>query len=156
MRFLSHLVAFMVLGTLSTFTAAHAQNASLPRSAHRYILSGCDLHITYLSTGPDGRPRLQYQDGVQVLHFTGDQIRLVTLDIGTLVTVTIRLTVDTGSTSFTLVLPQVNLGPLNEAQIKTFGVTTVHRFSVVPELNRGQTELYTVTELSGTEAVVPF
>ena len=77
-------------------------------------------------------------------------------EIGTLVTVTIRLTVDTGSTSFTLVVPQVNLDQSNHAHITTFGVTALHRFSVVPAFNEGQTELYTVTELSGTAALVAF
>lgn len=141
---------------LLVLTVAHAQNAGLARSLHRYTLSGRDLHLTYLSSGPNGKPRLQYCDAVQTLQFTGDEIRTATLEVGTLVTITTAMTIDSGYTSFTVVLPQLNFGPLKEAPIKTFGVTTVHRFLAVGPPLQGQTDLYTVTELSGTETVVPF
>ncbi|HXC62420.1 MAG TPA: hypothetical protein VNV63_07075, partial [Nitrospiria bacterium] len=72
------------------------------------------------------------------------------------VTVTIRLTPDFGSTSFTLMVPQVNLDQSSESHVTTFGVTTFHRVSIAPQLDRGQTEHYTVAELSGTAALVAF
>ena len=121
-----------------------------------YRLHGHHLHITYSTSGIDGKPHFQYHDPFQTLQFSGAEIRTLASEIGTLVTVTIRLTVDTGSTSFTLVVPQVNLDQSNHAHITTFGVTALHRFSVVPAFNEGQTELYTVTKLSGTAAFVAF
>jgi hypothetical protein len=121
-----------------------------------YQVHGGSLHITYSTTGIDGKPHFTYHDAVQTKTFSGTEIRTVSTEIGTLVTVTIRLTVDSGSTSFTLMVPNVNLSSSNTAAIKTFGVTTFHRFSVVPALNLGQTETYTVTELSGTASFVVF
>lgn len=121
-----------------------------------YQLHGAALHITYSTTSFVGKPSFVYQDALQTLTFEGDQIRTVVTEIGTLVTVTIRRTIDRGSTSFTLLVPRVNLGSSNHAPIHTEGITTIHRFSVVPALNQGQTELYTVTPLTGTASFVEF
>jgi tripartite-type tricarboxylate transporter receptor subunit TctC len=121
-----------------------------------YQLHGAHLHITYATSGIDGKPHFTYQDVQHALHFTGDQIRTVPTEIGTLVTVTIHSTVDAGSTSFTLVVPQVNLGQSHHASIRTQGITTLHRFSIFPPANHGQRELYTVTDLSGSAGAVTF
>jgi len=102
---------------------------------------------------PSAEPALRRRSG---LHFTGDQIRTTTTEIGTLVTVTIRLTVDAGSTSFTLLVPHVNLDQGRHAPIVTEGITTLHRFSIFPPANHGQTELYTVIPLTGTAQAVVF
>jgi len=40
--------------------------------------------------------------------------------------------------------------PGASTHIHTEGITTVHRFSVVPVLNLGQDEVYTFTRLHGT------
>jgi len=107
-----------------------------PVSPNRYQLSGGHLHVTYTTTDKTGQPHLSYQDGNQTHSFTGNQIRETKTEMGTLVSVTIRMTVDTGSTSFTLLVPNVNLvSPSSPAQVKTYGITTVHRFSVVPAAN---------------------
>jgi hypothetical protein len=53
-------------------------------------------------------------------------------------------------------VPNVNLPASHTAAIETFGVTTFHRFSIVPALNLGQTETYTVTPLCGTASFVLF
>lgn len=121
-----------------------------------YQFQGRNLHITYSTTSIDGKPRFNYQDAQTSKQFEGDDIRTVDLEIGTLVTVTIRLTVDSGSTSFSLLVPNVNLDQSNIAHIKTEGITTLHRFSINPQFNLGQTELYTVTHLTGTAQFVLF
>ncbi|HEV2963545.1 MAG TPA: hypothetical protein VG649_17090 [Candidatus Angelobacter sp.] len=121
-----------------------------------YQLHGHGLHVTYSLSGIDGKPHFTYQDAHQTLQFQGPDIRSVSTDIGTLVTVTIRMTIDTGSTTFSLMVPGVNLEFSSQAQIKTFGVTTIHKFSVVPAFRQGQTQLYSLTELSGTAAAVKF
>ena len=121
-----------------------------------YELHGGQLHITYSTTSFAGKPVFVYQDATQTLTFEGDKIRTVSTEIGTLVTVTIRMTIDTGSTTFTLLVPSVNLGPSNHAAIRTEGITTIHRFSIIPLFNQGQTELYSVTPLTGTASFVDF
>jgi hypothetical protein len=154
--------------TMATPNTATPQ-ASAPQAApptrtanfftlHSNVIQGGQffLHVVYSTSGFDGKPHLQYHDPSQTLDFSGDQITTTPSPIGTLVTVTIRRTVDSGSTTFSLLVPQVNLGHSTSASIRTFGVTTVHRFSIVPFLAQGQTELYTVTELQGTAESVAF
>jgi hypothetical protein len=48
----------------------------------------------------------------------------------------------------------VNLVSSNQAHVDTEGITTIHRFSIVPTFNQGQTELYTVSSLTGTASFV--
>lgn len=70
--------------------------------------------------------------------FTADEIRVVeVLDLGI-------MTVDSGSTTFTLLLPRVNL-PAPPAlpvamPVTTDGITAVHQFSVLPVQQDGQQE----------------
>jgi hypothetical protein len=124
---------------------------------NHYQLSGGGISITYLPVGAGGLAHLQYQDAQRTLNFSGDQIRTVEVpDIGTVVSVTLTITVDTGSTTFSVLIPRVTLQSTTgaSAHIRTEGITTAHRFSVVPAFNLGQDELYTVTPLRGTASSV--
>ena len=108
------------------------------------------LNVSYDSSGIDGKPRFAYKDKDFDLQFTGDQIRTVVTEIGTIVTVTLKQTVDSGSTTFSLLVPNVNLDKTHrKARIKTEGITTIHRFVIKPLLNQEQSESYTVTKLTG-------
>jgi hypothetical protein len=114
-----------------------------------WILSGGSIHIRYSSSTAN----FHYQDSFRNQTFTGSQIRSVSVpDLGTLVSVTIFLTVDSGSSTFTVLLPNTNLNstPGSSAPIATDGITTAHHFSLVPALLHGQLEFYTVTPLTGT------
>ena len=121
-----------------------------------YQVSGHNIHVTYSTTGIDGKPHFHYQDPHLSKDFSNTEIRTVATEIGTLVTVTIRMTVDAGSTSFTLLVPTVNMNAGETITIHTEGITTVHRFSIVGPFNHGQTETYSVTALSGTARNVKF
>ena len=121
-----------------------------------YSLHGDQLRIMYSTTSFDGTPRFDYQDATQMHSFEGDQIGTATTEIGMLVTVTLCQSVDRGSTTFTLLVPTVNLGSSQQLPIDTLGITTIHRFSPVPAFNQGQTELYRVTPLTGTASLVNF
>lgn len=121
-----------------------------------YQLSGKGLHISYSSTGIDGKAHMTYQDHRQTLNFTGDEIRTVETDLGTIVSVSIRLTPDLGSTTFSVLLPRVNLGSHLSLTIQTEGITTVHKFSIIPAFDQGQLDIYTVQGLHGTASHVKF
>jgi|HubBroStandDraft_6_1064221.scaffolds.fasta_scaffold303120_2 hypothetical protein len=118
-----------------------------------YDLAGGGITVTYHPVGVGGVPTLTYQDHHRSASFRGDQIRSVEVpDLGTVISVTLVMTVDAGSTTFSVVLPDVNLPNQigSSASISAPGITTIHRFSIVPGLNQGQREVYTVTHLSGT------
>jgi hypothetical protein len=123
---------------------------------NQYVLHGGSLKIIYSATGIDGKPHFSYQDGTQTLNFSGDQIRTVGTEIGTLVSVTTLMSVDTGSTSFTVLIPRINLDSTLQSTIRTEGVSTRHKFSIIPDLNRGQLDSYKYTGLIGTANFVNF
>ena len=143
--------------------AAPAAPAAKPQAIqfatpNLFSLSGGGLHVEYTTTGFDGRPHLTYQDSLRTLSFSGDEIRSVSVqDLGTVVSVTIMLTVDAGGTTFSVLLPGVNLpGPFTSVPVNTDGITTHHAFSIIPALNHGQREFYSVTPLHGIATQVVF
>ena len=125
-------------------------------SPNQYQLSGNNLHINYSTSSIDGKPHFSYQDSHKNLNFIGDEIRTVESDLGRLVSVTIQLTVDLGSTTFSVLIPRVNLSPRESVHIRTQGLTTLHRFSIIPAADHGQLDLYTVTTLRGTASEAIF
>jgi hypothetical protein len=126
-------------------------------AANMFTLSGGGVQVSYSTSGIDGKPHFGYQDAMRSLSFTGDEIRRVECDLGTLVSVTIVRTIDAGSTSFSVMIPRVNLpAPFSNVPIHTDGVTTHHAFSIIPALNQGQRDFYHVTRLLGTAANVVF
>jgi hypothetical protein len=126
--------------------------------ANMFSLAGGGLQVSYSTTSIDGRPRLTYQDSLRTLNFQGDEIRTtMESDLGTVVSVTIVRTIDSGSTTFSLLVPRVNLPvPFGSVAIRTYGITTHHAFSIVPGQNQGQRDFYTVTALQGTASNVAF
>jgi hypothetical protein len=117
------------------------------------------LQVSFSVAGPkvlgSSEPHLHYHQGSVIQDFTGNEIRMAEVpDLGTLVSVTIHMIVGSGSTTFTLLLPIVNL-PAPPAlpvpvPVSTEGITTLHRFSTVLAAQHGQQEFYTVTPLQGT------
>lgn len=115
-------------------------------------LSGADLDISLAFAGLRGRPELTYQDGHRTLTFHGDDIIVQDSDLGTLATVVIDRVADVGDTTFTVVVPAVNVSEGAE-QVSTLGVTASHRASTAAP-GRGQLTTYAVTELTGTASQV--
>jgi len=146
-------VAILALVALPSTEPSPALGATTLASV--FDVSGDGLHVTYTSPGADGQPHLTFVSPARTLTFTGPEIRTVASpDVGTLVSVTLRRTVDSGATSFTLVIPPVALeSPDATAPIEMIGITTVHRFSVIPRLRLGQLASYSEVILSGTARV---
>jgi hypothetical protein len=118
--------------------------------------SAAGIHVIY-STGAGGAiGGLQYQDSSQTLQFKTTDLQTVASDMGSIVTATLRRTIDTGSTTFTLVVPTVNLSPSRISPVATFGVTTVHQFSTIAAFNQGQLETYSIVDLQGTAEFIAF
>jgi hypothetical protein len=112
--------------------------------------------VLYATSAAGAKPGLQYQSHNYLRDFPPAETRITDTEIGSLVTVTLNGTVDNGSTSFTLLMPRVNvgLGKLNQAYIRTIGITTVHRPGAPPF--NGQAEIYSIAELDGTAEFIPF
>ena len=120
-----------------------------------YELSGDGIKIIYTLQPLAGPPQFNFDDGKVSRVFKGDEIRTVDdTDVGTLVSVTIQLEIDRGSTSFSVLIPRVNLGGSTSEPIKTIGITTVHHRPVVGPAPQGQDDLYTVHPMKGTAKFV--
>jgi hypothetical protein len=113
--------------------------------------------VTYSTTGIEGKPHFSYQDSYGAKAFSGDEITLTQSPIGALATVVIRVAPDAGSTTFSMLIPTVNLSSkAPSAPIRTDGITTVHRSSLVPALDLGQIQTYHIAKLSGVASLVAF
>ena len=122
-------------------------------TSNRYDLHGDNITVTYGTSGADGKPYLNYSDSNLSRLFKGDEIRVIQeTDLGTIVSVSIRMTIDAGSTSFTVLIPRVKMtnGQSASTNIVTVGITTLHRFSVVPAFLIGQIDHYIAVTLTGT------
>lgn len=129
---------------------------SAPVNANRYELHSRTVSLTYGDAGIDGKPYLNYVSAEQnlPLSFKGDELRVIqNTDVGKVVSVTIRRTIDAGSTSFTILVPRTMTAKGQSSAVKTVGITTLHRFSVVPKFTMGQDDIYTTVELSGIASV---
>jgi hypothetical protein len=129
---------------------------------NQYHLSGDGISVSYYPDGfgppvlNRGPLVLAYQDAFRSQGFYGDQVRTVKVDdLGTVVSVTIVESVDTGDTTFSLLVPDVQLPDQQTSVfIHTEAITTIHRIFVAL-IGHPQSETYTVTALDGTAAVGP-
>jgi hypothetical protein len=121
-----------------------------------YQLSGDGITVTYATTSFIGQPTFSYSDGTINRTFTGSEINVTSVPIlGTVVSVVIRLTIDSGSTSFTLLIPRVNLDSSGKADISTYGITADHKFRIGGPMT-GQQDSYTAHLLKGSASHVFF
>jgi hypothetical protein len=142
--------------TVTLDTAALVAASLPPKIPNFYQVSGDGITVTYSTTSWFGGPHFHYQDGKIDKTFSGSQIH-VTEDplLGTIVSVLVILTVDSGSTTFSLLIPRVNLGTSLAVNISTLGISTEHKFSIVGPV-APQSDLYTGHVMTGTARFVWF
>ena len=100
-------------------------------SPNRFVLQSNDgkTKVEYETTSFVGQPVLNLTQGPggPIRHFAGSQIRTRNTEIGTLVSVTTQMTVDTGSTSFSVLIPAVTLTSVSDQKtISTEAIVTRH------------------------------
>lgn len=100
-------------------------------SPNRFVLQSSDgqTKVDYETTNIVGQPVLNLTQGPggPIRHFAGSQIRARNTEIGTLVSVTTQMTVDTGSTSFSVLIPAVTLTSTSDHKtISTEAIITHH------------------------------
>jgi hypothetical protein len=84
--------------------------------------------VDYETTSFIGPPVLNLTQGPgPIRHFSGSQIRTLNTEVGTLVTVTTHITVDTGSTSFSVLIPAISLANISDHKtFETEAIVTSH------------------------------
>ena len=99
---------------------------------NRYVLQGQNGFdkVDYETSSFIGEPTLVLTLGSPTSParvFTGSQIRTVGTEIGTLVTVTTEMTIDTGSTSFSVLIPAISLKNIPDKEaFTTEAIVTSH------------------------------
>jgi len=81
----------------------------MPSQANVFNLHNAHLYISYSTGALGSKAELVYQDAQQSLQFDEQKLRRMPTDLGEEVSVTIRQTPDAGSTTFTLMVPRVQL-----------------------------------------------
>ena len=112
-----------------------------------------DTHITYSTTSFIGKPIFNYTDLKGTHNFTGDEIRTLKTEIGTMVTVTLKLIIDAGSTALTILVPDFKLEG-SAQEFNTIAIRTTERTSFLPI--KGALDSYEVIRLQGTAESVLF
>jgi hypothetical protein len=129
-------------------------NPSQLQLANHFELAGGSLEILYSASTDPTLSKLQYRNGDQRAYFHGSDITTLATPAGTMVSVTIRRTVDMGYTALSLLIPRVRVGAGSNAPVDTVAVITNHLPAIGPALTTGQLDAYTFTPLQGTGACV--
>jgi len=128
-------------------------------SPNRFVLQSSDgtTKVDYETTSFVGQPVLNLTQGPglpPIRHFAGSQIRTLNTEIGTLVSVTTEMTVDTGSTSFSVLIPAVTLTSTSDHKtISTEAIITHHTGPNSVPIT-GVHETYQFIRLSGEASFV--
>lgn len=134
---------------LTAFIFIATTSSAFAQSPNHFRLQGDNLNVTYSTTSFTGRPYLSYDNGVKIRNFSGDEIRTVGTEIGTFVSVTLWKT-KSGFTTFTLLIPKSDLGSENQIYLQTQGTMTQHKFSIDPNQNVGQLNVYKYILMKGS------
>lgn len=124
---------------------------------NQFVLHSSDgkTKVTYSTTSLTGQATLNLEQApAPIRHFSGSQVRRVNTEVGTLVSVTTRMTVDTGSTSFSVLIPAITLtGPGDHEKFSTEAIITTHRGPIsVPAT--GVHESYQFIRLTGVASQI--
>jgi hypothetical protein len=92
---------------------------------NEYTLQGGNLTFTYLKHNFLGQPYVSYTENGQTKTFSGSAVRVLETGIGTLVTVTTHMSIDTGGSDFSVLLPVIELPGTGKPQaFSTDGINT--------------------------------
>jgi hypothetical protein len=123
---------------------------------NQYDLRGQTVSISYSTSSITGEAQLSFKKGRQTLNFGGSEIGLVETSVGSLITVTIANVPDRNSTSFSFLLPVIELSGISGKQpFRAIGVTTIHKTSIGGP-PKGVQQTYKTVELRGTAQRVAF
>ena len=120
---------------------------------NEFKLHNQEVKVTYVTNGFQGGPTFTFDDG-QVKNFKGPDVRVQQTEIGNLVSVTLQTSIDTGSTSYSVLIPIIDL-PNTQAHQKfhTAGIKTVHKTFLSPP-PKTLIESYHVDKLEGVAQTV--
>lgn len=121
--------------------------------ANLFHLATDALHITYSTTSLMGQPQFNYHDAEQSHAFRGDEIRTQRGELGTLLSVSLKTSVDASATVLTLILPDIQLVGHQPSSSQTIAIV-IQCLGTLP--GEGPRQTYEVLDLQGTAQFVLF
>lgn len=91
-------------------------------SANKFVLKHHQIEVDYTIGITPGLTALTYKDGPDVKTFTSSQITTENTSLGSLVSVPLQLTIDTGGERFGFFLPQLDVPSGKTEKFATVGV----------------------------------
>jgi hypothetical protein len=123
---------------------------------NQFSLEGSGVRIGYSTSSIAGSAQLSFTKGRKTLSFTGNDIGVRDTPIGALITITIDMKPDQNFTTFSFLLPRIDLAKESAKQaFKTLGITTVHKTTLLGP-PKGVQQTYKSIELGGTAQRVQF
>jgi hypothetical protein len=89
--------------------------------ANKYVLAGSGIEVVYTIGGNPSFPALTFQEGTNQKTFTPAEITTDETGLGTLVSVPLVQTIDTGGSRFGFFLPVVQVADGGSAPVTTIG-----------------------------------
>ena len=126
---------------------------------NRYILqakNGFDK-VDYETSSFIGQPILVLTLGSPTSparQFTGSQIRTVSTELGTFISVTTNVTIDTGSTSFSVLIPAITLASISDHKAFTTEAILTSHSGPISVPSAGVHEKYQFIPLKGEASFV--
>jgi hypothetical protein len=127
---------------------------------NRFVLQSSDgkTKVEYETSSFNGQATLNLTQGPSpigpIRHFAGSQIRTRNTEIGKLVSVTTQVTVDTGSASFSVLIPAISLTSSSDHKpLATEAIVTSHS-GPNSVLSTGVHETYQFVPVSGEATFV--
>lgn len=90
--------------------------------ANHYVLHGSGIQIVYTVGGNPGFTALSFTEGGNTTNFTASQVTTDATGLGTLVSVPLVQSVDTGGTRFGFFLPEVQVTLGQQVSVATIGM----------------------------------
>jgi hypothetical protein len=120
--------------------------------ANKFTLKGHEVEVYYIIGATPGIPALIYKDRTTSKNFQMNEIHTDSTTLGSLVTVSLEVTIDAGGTTFSSFLPNVDVPTGKEVAFKTIGIYKEVRGPVV--LPAQQTITWHTIPLHGTAETV--
>jgi hypothetical protein len=124
---------------------------------NRFVLHSSDgrTKVDYETTSLIGQPTLNLSVGPgPIRHFAGSQIRVHNTEIGTLVSVTTQVSIDAGSTSFSLLIPAITLTSIGDHQSFATEAILTHHSGPISVPATGVHETYQFIPMTGEASFV--
>ena len=121
-------------------------------SANKFVLKHHHIEVDYTIGITPGLPALTYKDGSNVKTFTSAEITTDNTGLGSLVSVSLVKSIDTGGERFGFLLPQLDVASGKTEKFNTVGV--YDKFSGPDSVPRGIPPSWSCIDMQGTAQTV--